>query len=568
MNCMLVGVHDRYILIDAGLMFPDFTDFGMQKILPDTTFLSAWKDKIEAVIITHGHEDHIGALPWVFPALDPSTKIYAAGFTMELIRRRLQEFNLYDADRCRVFHMGERFRLGPFECEPIRVTHSIPDSCGMILRSDHGTIVHTGDWKIDENPQDGQVFDRAMFEKIGNEGVTLFMSDSTNILSPGRTGSEAQVQEALIRRVQAHQGKGRVISTQFASNLHRLAGVKAAADAAGRKIAFVGMSLTTYLEAAHRDGRAPFDPKELVSANQINDVDPSKLLIVTTGSQAEERAALSLAARDASHMLKLHPSDLILYSAKVIPGNEPRVTQMMNNISALGPEIAMGRGENLHTSGHAYRDELEEVMRLVKPQTFLPVHGEYSFLCAHAQLGREVGIQHTSVIRNGQMLGVAERRNGREVSTGSRAAAEAAGLRLIGEAKLTMLYNDGNKGTGTAEEMAISERATMVTEGIVIASVDVERSLPPSPVAAAQEAARPGGMRARVRVTTRAMWTNRGQLLEDLHKLAEAAVSRLTYESSLVAVERAVADAIRRGCKDFNNRRPEVVVVAHEKDSR
>ncbi|CAL8471521.1 g11063 [Coccomyxa elongata] len=580
MNCMLVGVGDRYILIDAGLMFPDFTDLGMQKILPDTSFLHRWRDKIEAVIITHGHEDHIGAMPWVVPALDPETPIYSGGFAMQLIKRRMQEYSIWNESRFKTFKMGERFQLGPFECEPIRVTHSIPDCCGMILRSEHGNIVHTGDWKIDEDPIDGDHFDRTTFEAVSKEGVALFMSDSTNVLSPGRTLSETTVRDALIKRVMGHQGKGRIITTQFASNLHRLASVKAAADAAGRKICFIGMSLTTYLEAAQREGRAPIDPKDLVSQEDMEGMDPNQLLIVTTGSQAEPRAALSLASRGASPLLRLDPSDLILYSAKVIPGNDTRVIEMMNNISRLGPEIAMSRSDNLHTSGHAYRDELEEVMKLVKPQHFLPVHGEYAFLCAHAQLAKDIGIRETSVIRNGQYLGVSPRRNGKTVSSGS--------MQLLGEAKLQMFYNDGGRGTGTSEEMALEERTTISTEGCVIADVAVMRPPQTAAQAAAAEgqastsgrgvprrgtveaeiADVPQRLHARVRVKTLAMWTDQGRLGQELCRAAEAAVMRLGPDASLLAVERVVEEGLVRECRAYNQRKPLITVIAHEMNSR
>ncbi|KAA6421662.1 MAG: ribonuclease J-like [Trebouxia sp. A1-2] len=565
MNCMLVGVYDRYILIDAGLMFPDFSDLGMNKILPDTTFLAEWKDKIEAVIITHGHEDHIGALPWVIPALDPNTPIYAGAFTMQLVRRRLQEFNLFNEQRFHTFKMRDHFQAGPFECSPLRVTHSIPDCCGLILRSEHGNIVHTGDWKIEEDPVDGQKFDRTVFEQIGE------------------TTSEASVEQRLMRRVLAHQGKGRVIATQFASNIHRQVHRLCPAVFANRKICFVGMSLNTYLEAAANEGMAPFNPKELIPVTNLDSYDPNEVLVVTTGSQvppveAEPRAALCLASREASHLLKLAPTDLLLYSAKIIPGNDTKVMSMMNNVSALGVEIAMGAAEGLHTSGHAYRDELEEVMKLVKPQHFLPVHGEYSFLTAHAQLAQDVGIKNTSVIRNGQMLGVHHRRNGNEVST---TGASVKGMQLLGDVKLRMLYNDGNKGTGSDEEMGIEERQQLATEGIVVAAVDIVRGSMASSSAQEtvdafsspsgqppQAVSRPTALRAQIRVTTRAMWVDSGRLLEVLHKVSDVAVRRLPQDASLVAVERSVADAIRRACKEFNQRHPDVIVIAHEMDPR
>uniref|UniRef100_A0A8R7QST8 Metallo-beta-lactamase domain-containing protein n=1 Tax=Triticum urartu TaxID=4572 RepID=A0A8R7QST8_TRIUA len=284
MNCMLVGNYDRYILIDAGVMFPDYDEFGVQKIIPDTTFIKKWSHKIEAVIITHGHEDHIGALPWVIPALDSTTPIFASSFTMELIKKRLKEFGIFLSSRLKSFRVRNRFQAGPFEVEPIRVTHSIPDCCGLVLRCGDGTIFHTGDWKIDESPVDGRIFDREALEELSKEGVTLMMSDSTNILSPGRSTSESVVASSLLRHVSEAKGR-RVITTQFASNIHRIGSIKAAADLTGRRLVFVGMSLRTYLEAAFRDGKAPLDPSTLVKAEDMDAYDPKNLLVVTTGSQ-------------------------------------------------------------------------------------------------------------------------------------------------------------------------------------------------------------------------------------------------------------------------------------------
>jgi mRNA degradation ribonuclease J1/J2 len=256
---------------------------------------------------------------------------------MQLIARRMKEFNLWgDGSRFKVIGVGDgsRFSAGPFEMEAVRVTHSIPDCCGLIFRCAAGTIVHTGDWKIDENPVDGLNFDRSAWERVGQEGVTLMMSDSTNVLSPGRTISESKIRDAMVAR--AHGHKGRIITTQFASNIHRLYGVKALADATDRKIAFVGMSLTTYLEAAKKAGIAPIDPETLIPAEEIGNVNPSDLIVVTTGSQAEPRAQLCQAAFGGSRLLTLTEDDLVLYSAKMIPGNEKRVMRMMNAIAVRG----------------------------------------------------------------------------------------------------------------------------------------------------------------------------------------------------------------------------------------
>jgi len=365
-------------------------------------------------------------------------------------------------------------------------------------------------------------------------------------------------------------------------------------------VCFMGLSLNTYLAAAHRVGLAPFDPSELVAPADAAGMDPSELLVVTTGSQAEPRAALALAAAGASPTLKLGPSDLVLYSAKVIPGNEPRVAAMMNAVAARGATIAQGRDAGLHSSGHACRGELEEVLRLVRPHHFLPVHGEFSFLCEHADLARSLGVKNTSVIRNGQMLGVSPTGSANKVASsglvggggggGGRPAYGPPGpngeasfaASVLGTAQLTLFYNDGHRGTGTAGEMAIDERSRLATEGVVIAAVDVlcgPPPPPPPPAAAAaatpassastSSAGEPGGrLRARVRVTTRAMWTDEGRLLARFVRAAEAAVGRLPSDALVVAVERVVAEALRREARIYNARRPEVVVIAHEYDPR
>lgn len=509
--------------------------------MPDVSFLHRWRDKIEAVLITHGHEDHIGALPWVIPALDPATPIYAGLFTMQLIKRRMLEYSLWNDDRFKVFNMNERFQAGPFDMEAVRVTHSIPDCCGLIFRSEHGTIVHTGDWKIDETPVDGLHFDRTSWERVGQEGVTLMMSDSTNVLSPGRTVSESQVSEGIMRKVLGHSG--RIITTQFASNIHRLYGVRAAAEATGRKIAFIGLSLTTYLEAAKRAGIAPLDPANLIPAEEIDDHDPSKLLIVTTGSQGEDRAQLALASRGSSRLLTLQPTDLLLYSAKMIPGNEKRVMRMMNEIAKKGPQIAMGRDDLLHSSGHGYKDELDEVIKLLKPEHFLPVHGEYAFLKAHEQLARQSGVMHTTVIGNGEMLGVTPLAKKKQHGT-------LGNFHRVGKARLQTMFNDGGIGSGTSEDMAIEERMRIAVEGVIVCDYEIAN-------------AGDDLISAKARVTSRGMWTDDGRLLEACRVAAVQATGDMPVNSKLSAVERAVSSSIRAAVRTYCNKRPDVIVVAH-----
>ncbi|KAM7254201.1 hypothetical protein ACFE04_031883 [Oxalis oulophora] len=547
MNCMLVGNHDRYILIDAGVMFPDFDELGVQKIIPDTSFIKRWAHKIEALVITHGHEDHIGALPWVIPALDPATPVYASSFTMELIKKRLKEHGLFVPSRLKIFKTRKKFTAGPFEVEPIRVTHSIPDCSGLVLRCSDGTILHTGDWKIDESPLDGKVFDREVLEELAKEGVTLMMSDSTNVLSPGRTTSETVVADSLVRHISA--AKGRVITTQFASNIHRLGSVKAAADLTGRKLVFVGMSLRTYLDAAWKDGKSPIDPSTLVKVEDIDAYAPKDLLIVTTGSQAEPRAALNLASYGSSHAFKLNKEDIILYSAKVIPGNESRVMKMMNRISEIGSTIVMGRNASLHTSGHAYRGELEEVLRLVKPQHFLPVHGELLFLKEHEVLGKSTGIHHTAVIKNGEMLGVSHLRNRRVLSNG---------FASLGKENLQLMYNDGDKAFGTSTELCIDERLRIATDGIIVVSMEILRPQ------AVDGGVIGNSIKGKIRITTRCLWLDKGKLLDALHKAAHAALSSCPVKCPLAHMEKTVTEVLRKMVRKYSGKRPEVIAIALE----
>ncbi|TYH61576.1 hypothetical protein ES332_D07G061900v1 [Gossypium tomentosum] len=482
----------------------------------------------------------------VIPALDPHTPIYASSFTMELIKKRLKENGIFVPSRLKVFKMRKRFTAGPFEIEPLRVTHSIPDCCGLVLRCADGTILHTGDWKIDESPLDGNIFDRQFLEDLSKEGVTLMMSDSTNVLSPGRTTSERVVADALLRHIS--NAKGRIITTQFASNIHRLGSVKVAADLTGRKLVFVGMSLRTYLDAAWKDGKAPIDPSTLVKAEDIDAYAPKDLIIVTTGSQAEPRAALNLASYGSSHSFKLNKEDVILYSAKVIPGNESRVMKMLNRISEIGSTIVIGRNEGLHTSGHGYRGELEEVLKIVKPQHFLPIHGELVFLKEHELLGKSTGVRHTTVIKNGEMLGVSHLRNRKVLSNG---------FSSLGKENLQLMYSDGDKAFGTSTELCIDERLRIASDGIIVVSMEILR---PQKIDGIIE----NSLKGKIRITTRCLWLDKGKLLDALHKAAHAALSSCPVNCPLAHMERTVSEVLRKMVRKYSGKRPEVIAIALE----
>ncbi len=431
MNCMLIGRRGRWVMVDCGVQFPDAGEIGVERRLPDVRFLETWRDRVEAVVITHGHEDHIGALPWVLPVLSLGVPVFASRFTRELIRLRLSEHGRWTEDLVTEHRPGERFAAGPFEVEPLRVTHSLPDCSALVLRSADGTIVHTGDWKHDPDPVDGERLDQEGFERVGREGVTLLLSDSTNVMTPGRTVGEREVGRALLDRVAAWPG--RVVVAQFSSNLHRLAGLAAAATATGRKLVLSGNSLHKYLEAAARAGMAPVDPGAVVDVSRLDQVPAEEALVVSTGSQGETLAALTRAARGQHRHLLLGRGDLILHSARVIPGNEGPVYDMFNKLSRRGCELVYGRDSGIHASGHAREGELRDMIRWLRPAHFVPIHGEYTFLRRHAAVALEEGVGGATVVGNGEVFGFGAGSHAGEVSDTARVAVPGIGI----------LYNDG-----------------------------------------------------------------------------------------------------------------------------
>ncbi len=541
MNCMLVGRRGRWVMVDCGVQFPDVWELGAERKLPDLGLIESLADQIEAVVITHGHEDHIGALPWVLPRLNEGTPLWASSFTEQLIRRRLTEHGQWFEGRVQRFVVGERFQAGPFEIEGLRVTHSLPDCASLVMRSEDGTVLHTGDWKIDETPMDGEHFDRAGFERVGREGVTLMLSDSTNIRTPGRTRSEREVGTALRREIEAWEG--RVIVTMFASNLHRLRALVEAAEATGRKVAFAGRSLWSYLEAAWRDGRAPIEPSRVVDMEYIESMDPREALVVTTGSQGERNASLGRAAEGEHPKLVVGKGDLVLHSARVIPGNEARAYQMFNQLGTRGAKVIHGSRTDIHTSGHAQQDELRELLNLVKPQHFVPVHGEYTFLQGHAELARLAG-RRATVLQNGETLAVTR------PAGGEGAAGESAEAERVGMDTLEVIYNDG-PATGDRAEMKLSERLRVAWNGVVVVDLTLERE--------------PGGLtRGKVAVETRAMWTDDGRIEGEMVIAAERAVHGCPARTPFAEIQEVVRAVIRRIAKKRLDKRPDVIIVAHE----
>jgi ribonuclease J len=406
MNCMAIEQRGEAMLIDCGVTFDD-RGLGIDVIHPDFSPLDRIGAAITGVVITHGHEDHIGALPYLLKRHD--VPVFGPPYALGLVRERLQEHEVLEHARLIETAPGRAFDLGSFHVEPIRVTHSIADATALAIKTDVGTVIHTGDFKFDETPPDGEDFDVERFRALGEAGVTLLMSDSTNVDVEGATGSESDVGHVLERLVS--EAKGAVVIAMFASNIHRLRLLGEIARATGRKIVLLGRGVGTHARVARKTGYLPW-PDELVLPDDLARERPrSQILAIATGSQGEAKAALARLARGEHPTFEVAPGDRVILSARTIPGNEPEVHAVMGSLLRRGVEVVTRATERgVHVSGHAHRPDQRRMIELVRPRCFVPVHGTIHHLSRHATLAREMGVPSVAVVENGRAVEVSEDR--------------------------------------------------------------------------------------------------------------------------------------------------------------
>jgi len=405
MNMNLYGFgpdHDRkWVMIDCGVMFGDMSMPGIDLVMPDIDYILEYKNDLEGLVLTHGHEDHIGAVAILAPLLE--CPIYATPFTAALLKRKFEERN-EDISRLQIIDMGAQFELGPFHLELVTLTHSIPEPSGVILSTPLGKILHTGDWKIDRTPTLGPKTDQNRLQRLGDDGLLAMVCDSTNVLSPGESGSESDVRDQLIEIIGRQEG--RVAVTTFASNLARVVSICHAAKAADRSVCLLGRSMLKIVEAA-REANLISSNIQFISPEEAGFIPRNHVLYLCTGSQGEPRAALSRIARDDHRDLVLSSGDTVIFSSKIIPGNEREIYDLQNLLVDLGVKIITEKDEMIHVSGHPCQDELKTMYEWARPQIAIPVHGEARHLETHAEFTKSLGIKESIALRNGDMIRLA-----------------------------------------------------------------------------------------------------------------------------------------------------------------
>lgn len=447
-NMTLYEYDGDMFLVDCGLAFPDSEMLGVDIVIPDFTYVQRNADNVRGILITHGHEDHIGGLAYLLKTLN--IPVYGTSLTIGLIEGKLREHGILEKCKLNVVKPGDIIKFGKFEVETIHVNHSIPDALAFAIRCEAGTIVQTGDFKIDTTPIDGQMIDLARFAEIGKEGVLCYLADSTNAEKPGYSASERTVGqsfETLFRKA----GNRRIIVATFASNIHRVQQIIDVAVSQNRKVALSGRSLENVVSVGQELGYLDVPDGVIISLDELKNYTPEQILLITTGSQGEPMSALSRMAFSDHRKVNITSSDYVIISATPIPGNEKMVTKVINELMKRGAEVVYERMYDVHVSGHAYQEELKLMFGLIKPKYFIPVHGEQKHLAKHAILAQQMGVPPDNIIISdvGKVVEVSEN-----------------GIREAGTVPAGKVFVDGT-GVGDVGSVVLRDRTRLAQDGII-----------------------------------------------------------------------------------------------------
>ncbi len=520
MNVNLYGANGKWIMVDLGMTFADPRYPGVDVVLPDLAFIEARAKDLLAIVLTHGHEDHIGAIPYL--AADLKVPLYATPFTAGLIAKKLEEEGLSQEVKLKIVPMGGTVQLGPFSIRYVALAHSIPEGNALIIDTPHGRVFHTGDWKLDDAPMMGTPVTAEELTRIGDEGVLALVGDSTNVFNTEASGSEGDVKDGLMRLIKARK-QGRVLVTTFASNAARLATLGQVAKAVGRELVLAGRSMDRIVKVAQANGYLKDFPVP-IDWDTAMSLPPGKVLILCTGAQGEPLAALSRIAEGNHPALKLDRGDLVVYSSKQIPGNELPIARVQNALAARGIDVVTEKQAHVHVSGHPGQPELEAMYEWIRPQIAIPVHGERRHMEAHAALARECGVPHAMVPVNGSAIRLAP--------DGPRLLSHEKAGRLVLDGEI-ILPSDG---------ATLVERRRLAHNGIIAVSIVIGRNGMPAatPVVSAHGVP---------------VEEDKAEFLAACAEAAEAAAAKGDAKRGAQFAE-AVRVAVRRVAREWTGKKP------------
>ncbi|HYA29445.1 MAG TPA: ribonuclease J [Acidobacteriota bacterium] len=455
LNMMLIEYGDAAIAVDCGLMFPDANLLGIDLVIPDISYLLEDSDKLKAIVLTHAHEDHVGALPYILKHLD--VPIYGTRLTLGLLANKLKEHELEDNADAREITAGEPWDIAPFRLEGIRVTHSLMDCLALAIETPVGTIIHTGDFKIDNTPMEGEMFDFQRFAAYGEKGVLLLLSDSTNVERPGYTPSERDVGTNLEQIIQ-HSG-GKVLVSTFSSSIPRIQQVIDISERCERRVVLSGRSMIRNCQVASDLGYLHLPRSFMTESERWHELPPERLTFLTTGSQGEPLSVLHRVALDDHKTIKVEPGDTVILSSKFIPGNEKTISNLINHLYRRGAEVHYEKVSEIHVSGHASQEELKTMLQLTRPRYFVPIHGEYRHLVRHRRLAQEVGLPEGNcfILEDGDVL---------ELTANS--------AQKIKPVQVGRVFVDG-KGVGDVGDVVIRDRRHLSEGGMVLAVMAIHQ---------------------------------------------------------------------------------------------